>query len=150
MGSLFPLQGSNPHLLLWKCGVLTTGFPGKAQKEICIQTDMHSGEAEVKQRQGKMAFYQPGEKTQKKSPSPPCPHTDFGLCRLQNCETILVRGLSPTALRDFAVAAQASIWRLTCSTREGRLHEHQGFMFRIFSKKPIYFSLKENGFTAWC
>lgn len=26
---LFPQQGSNPYPLLWKCGVRTTGLPGK-------------------------------------------------------------------------------------------------------------------------
>ena len=30
MGFWFPEQGSNPHSLLWKCGVLTTGPPGKS------------------------------------------------------------------------------------------------------------------------
>ena len=32
VGSYFPNQGSNPCTLCWKCGVLTTGPPGKSQK----------------------------------------------------------------------------------------------------------------------
>ena len=33
MGSQFPDQGSNLRPLHWKCGVLTTGPPGKSQKK---------------------------------------------------------------------------------------------------------------------
>ena len=80
VGSLFPLQGSNPHLLLWKCGVLTTGFPGEGpERKFRHRQTRTVGKLRLNRGKGKMAFYQPGEKTQKKVLLPPCPHTDLGL-----------------------------------------------------------------------
>ena len=38
VGSQFPYQGSNPCLLQWKCGVLTTGSPGNSPGLFSLQT----------------------------------------------------------------------------------------------------------------
>ena len=37
-GSYFPDQGSNPCSLQWKCGVLTTGLPGKSPQNFKLKT----------------------------------------------------------------------------------------------------------------
>lgn len=133
----FPSKGSNPHLLLWKCGVLTTGFPGEGPERKFRHRQMHSGEAEVKQRQGKMAFYQPGKRPRKKSFSLPCPHTDFGLVVSRTADnTLETKWFKPHGLRTSW--QPSSIWRLTCSTSGRSAPRAPGIYVSIFSNLFIF------------
>lgn len=109
---------------------------------------MHSGEAEVKQRQGKMAFYQTREKTQKKVLLLLAHTIDFGLVVSRICETILVRGLSPTVCGLRCGSPSEHLAPYLLHLRKVGSTSTRDLCFAFF--QTHYFSLKENGFTAWC
>lgn len=69
----------------------------------------------------------------------------FWTCCLQNCETVHVRGLSPTVGgTSLWQPKQASVALPAPPPVEGRLHEHQGFMFWFFPKFFIEGKLPHN------